>query len=1210
VINQLARGGMGSVFRVLDRLTGRIVTLKQLRPRERSAGGGGPAPSRGRLALATEFQLLATLRHPNIITVLDYGFDQDGRPYFTMDLEENAQSILDASRDRPFGVQVDLLVQALRALTYLHRHGIVHCDVKPDNILVVKDHVSVVDFGLAIHRDSVFVEGIGVGGTFAYMSPEVLRTEKPTPRSDLYSFGMVALEMLSGGHPFALDDFATLQYQIATTSLPRSNDDFDPRLRSILERLLAKRPEDRYSTASEVIDALSAALGQSLHVETVATRESFLQASEFVGRNQEMELLVGLIEGAARGQGSAWLVGGESGVGKSRLLDEVRTRALASGAVVVRGQAAIEGAPYHPWRDVLAHLVLHIEPSDPIAGVLKMVLPQIETILDREVPDAQPLDSEGSQSRLFITVEDLLGAQDRPSVIIVILEDLQWAGSESLEMFDWLSRAVNRLPVILLGSFRNDEAPNLATRLASAHCMTLRRLGQHEIAQLSESMIGPAGRTPSVVELLSRETEGIPFFLVEVVRALAEGAGGLARIAELDLPEHVHSGNMDRIIRRRLSTVPDRCLPALEVSAIIGREIDERLVKRIFLGLDVPEWIATSAACAVLDVRDQQWRFAHDKLREHLQGELASSRRRQLHRFVAEAIEQEYPDHAHHVTALAHHWRGAEEFERELPWAHAAGLLALRSGACHEAVRHLTRALELVRFSTPLPETPSLPAVARRVARTLSPYYWSTRLDLNSGVVPESRTFLLGTIEGELAEALFRLGDLKGSREHGERALRYFDQYVPNNRYGWGAATLRQLLLRLLQSLLRVTSRDPTRARQVAGQIFTVQLRLWETYFYSLETLPLVWSCLRFVNQCEPTGKSPHLAIGYVAISVVAGTASLTKLANKWGEKGLALAQEQCTRRDLAWALSRYSVFHLGRCHWDQATDLLERAAEIAEQVRDLRLWEECRTQRAALMLYAARYPESIDLYHEVRALSRRSGNQQIIVWTVLGEADIVLRLGDSARALEMYEEGIARLDRIANRAESVWAYGMFALAKLRAGDRRGAYRTAIDALSQTRTVPPIAYWMQHGMAATTEVFLSLLEDPSGLDNVTETTLRSQAHRARQCLAQFALRFPLGRPWARIWRGSEAWLIGHRRRALHIWRQSIAAAEQLETPYELAYAHLELGRRLPNTSPARASHLERALYGFERLGCTADVTRTRAVLLDTGVLEGPHRETI
>jgi len=183
---RLGAGGMGEVYRATDRLAGRSVALKRvLSP----AAEGGLASLSDRAALAAEFSTLASLRHPNIVSVLDYGFDSEQRPYFTMALLDAPRTFTRHAITLPIPERMVLVVEILRALAYLHRRGIVHRDLKPGNVLVDGDgRVRVLDFGLSASRGS----DRRIAGTVGFIAPEVLRGEGASEASDLFAVGVMA----------------------------------------------------------------------------------------------------------------------------------------------------------------------------------------------------------------------------------------------------------------------------------------------------------------------------------------------------------------------------------------------------------------------------------------------------------------------------------------------------------------------------------------------------------------------------------------------------------------------------------------------------------------------------------------------------------------------------------------------------------------------------------------------------------------------------------------------------------------------------------------------------------------------------------------------------------------------------------------------------------------------------------------------------------
>lgn len=704
----LGEGGMGVVYHAVDRLAGRAVALKRVFTSPNAAHDGD---DQSRLILAREFQALASLRHPNIISVLDYGFDQDHVPFFTMELLEQPQTILRASEGAPLLIKIDLLAQMLRALMYVHRQGILHRDLKPGNVLVVAHpltgtpHVKVLDFGLSIEAG----QARGMLGTLTYMAPEIILSQANETDTfygtgiDLFAVGVLAYQMFVGRYPFPFENIETLMHGILHTAPDFAQVALPAPLIHVIERLLAKHPADRYSDAGDAIRDLRTAVDQPMLEEDRATRESILQAAKFVGRGEELRQLEHALDAAAHGQGGFWLIGGESGVGKSRLLDELMSRALIKGMTVLRGQGIENGGlPYQLWRDPLRQLILSIELDDLDAGTIKPLVPDIAALLQRPIPDAPAVSVEASQQRLLTTILRLF--KRYAGTTLLVLEDLQWV-VESLEPLKLLAVDVPSMPLLIVASYRHEESPALPDVLPTARSLFLKRLDTEAITALSASMLGDQGRRKDVIRLLENETEGNVFFLVEVVRALAQSAGSLTRIGQITLPDRVFTGGAAMLVRRRLERVPHWCQGLLQRAAVAGRLLDLPLLTQInrtgsLLGdHDLDDWLIECAHAAVLDYREGTWRFAHDKVRETLLDSVGEALAG-LNREVAVALEAIYTGHAQraaYAEMLRDHWQQAGDFERELHYTLLFAEQAIRfSGVVRPAHDWLTRALTFI----------------------------------------------------------------------------------------------------------------------------------------------------------------------------------------------------------------------------------------------------------------------------------------------------------------------------------------------------------------------------------------------------------------------------------------------------------------------------------------------------------------------------------
>lgn len=674
VVDRLGAGGMGTVYLVHDKLRNQKVALKQVLL----------SNDEQRLALTREFRTLSTLRHPNIVSVIEYG-SHENQPYFTMEYLPNSQPF-----DHSPGQKMERVIQMLQALGYLHRRGILHRDLKPGNVLVTAEEiVKVLDFGLAgsvsSAKNGVVEDAVG---TLHYMAPELFQGHPPTVGSDLWAVGVMLCEILTDRHPFATDIPTNLLLSILTESPDLSG--IDEEVAEVALRLLSKDYAERYTSALDVIRDLCAAVGIEQAPESWAQRESFLQAAAFVGRDFEYQCLIDALKAVASGTSQLWLIGGEAGAGKSRILDEVRTRALVDGFIVLQGQAIEGGLPYQLWRDPARKLVLGAPMPDLTASVLKELVPDIGHLLDRDVADLPALDVKAHRDRLMAALLERLKVQTSP--IIMMLEDLHWA-SESLDLLKMLLPHLVSLPVMIIGSYRNDEKPTLHEQFPSARLLVLERLTLEAVAALSSSMIGAENATPELVERLTRETEGNALFMVEVMRALAEEAGSLHEISRKSLPDKILAGGMVAVLRRRLARVPEWALDTLKLAAVIGRIIDLRVLKAAGVQ-NIDRWLQACAESAVLEPYSGEWRFSHDRLRETLLHNLTDLAA--LHQKAALALEAVYPDDVGYSEALAQHWRIAGNPEREVDHIlKAAEQLVMVSDDYERAERLLQRGHDL-----------------------------------------------------------------------------------------------------------------------------------------------------------------------------------------------------------------------------------------------------------------------------------------------------------------------------------------------------------------------------------------------------------------------------------------------------------------------------------------------------------------------------------
>lgn len=258
ILNEVGRGSTAIVYRAYDPELDRFLAIKLLRKRLAK-------DKDYRDGFIREARLAAQLTHPNIVTIFDVGIS-DNKPYIAMELLEGAtlEELLKRHQKMSLGSAIEISCQLAEALAYAHKYGVVHRDIKPGNILVLRDRktVKLTDFGIAKIDEKINQSGRlddKVLGTPEYMSPEQILGQTVDKRSDLYSSGVLMYKMLTGLTPFIADDLGKLFKQIIKSKQPEliiDNKHVQDDLKDLLRKLLQKRPEKRFQDANQLLDEL------------------------------------------------------------------------------------------------------------------------------------------------------------------------------------------------------------------------------------------------------------------------------------------------------------------------------------------------------------------------------------------------------------------------------------------------------------------------------------------------------------------------------------------------------------------------------------------------------------------------------------------------------------------------------------------------------------------------------------------------------------------------------------------------------------------------------------------------------------------------------------------------------------------------------------------------------------------------------------------
>ncbi len=728
LVRRLGAGGGGTVYEARDVVTGARVALKSMRDRR-------PASL---LNFKREFRSLSELSHPNLVR---FGglFEEAGHLYFTMELVEGVSLLRylrpgeraasdptqtstvtgvtgevparphvlgtpEASRQGPSNsVDVQRLREAMAqlagALIALHAAGLVHRDVKPENVLVSREgRVVLLDFGLAVNAG----DRAGGAGTPRYMAPEQSLQKEVTAAADWYSFGVILYEAIMGKLPQSAEDplISSAGDRPRTTHSEIARQDLGDLLGLAVE-LLALDARHRPGVL-RIADVLGIGVEQERKRASPRSRAHFA-GSVFVARGAELATLHAAAGRARDGRSCLVHVEGESGIGKSALLrafGEALSKRDPPPVVLSSRCYEREALPYRGADGVIDALVRFLRvmygkgegpPLPRNAAFLCQVFPVFGALGEWrsiERPAHVDVDPSDARQKGFHALREVLTWICAQRDVVIQLDDVQWIDAESAVLLSYVLEDPETRVLLILASrpisrpIPHDAIERLAERVDDVSRIFLAPLSEAESTVMAEALLGRVRDGTSDPVALARLAAGHPLFLHELVHDSRLGfkpavtlEGALSNRLEALAPS----------ARRLLETVSLACVPLSHAVSQLASRVRADEYLWTFSNLR-DENLLISYGLSGDDVVE----VYHDRVRELVVEQLAPDAQRAVHRHLAETLVEHAPSD---LEALAHHFSGAQDAEAACRYASSAADRAMRSLSFEHAARLFELAL-------------------------------------------------------------------------------------------------------------------------------------------------------------------------------------------------------------------------------------------------------------------------------------------------------------------------------------------------------------------------------------------------------------------------------------------------------------------------------------------------------------------------------------
>jgi tetratricopeptide (TPR) repeat protein len=969
-----------------------------------------------------EVSILAVLRHPNLVQVFDFGMIRgsddaalQGRHFITMEYIRGVTvgewfRGLRTDKDRALLLR-HVILQALDVLAYVHRQGIIHFDIKPDNLLLIagdeQDHdkplLKLTDFGFSIRKDTALE--FPLRGTLEYTAPELLRRDPFDHRIDLYSLGVTLYQLIENCCPFEAGDPVELIKKVLTTEpeFHRSADvNYAPFL-PLLRRLLQKDPSRRFDSAGEAEGFLRPGSERA-----TATAFDHVAKPGFVGREKERKQIGAAISSLGAGHPEkpevAILILGPEGIGKTALLTEMVRCARALDVPVIEVTKALRDVPFGavfaflPFlrAEILSRSAQGVELMDKFAGV-------IETASRTRGENSKELQEERSSER-ETTIESLARFINQASVLfplVVAVDDVDIMDPESREVLNMAVRdGAPGCLLVLLTERQEGGVSGAATRVP------LGELDPRSVAAMSASILSPVSVSESIGSRLHQLYGGTPLIVVEALYAVdnllrmeeAAETGDSTVLAEKILRKLPR--DLDQFLFGRYRSLDRGRQLTLDIlSCFSGPVLNEVILALLpFQRLRTSAYLSSLEALGIIAPHDggQRCAIRHAKLKSMIGAAIRESRQ-EIHLAIASALEsfpgaRSFPD----LEELAYQYREGGKVAAARVWLEAAADEGMRLAAYHRARELYQEAVGLVTTE----DTRDSMRLHVKLARAMSGSgSFREAIDLANGMLgngdlDRGQRTELHKIAGL---ALSRLGEYEDAKNHTTVALESCTDSrervtLTQEMVGIDIA-LGNFLEAERAGIAQLDRAHATGNQNIVASIYT-DLGI-ATFFQDLfdRSVGYFREAMKIYADSR---QSTRVADAMMNIgNVMSAKGDYAKAVEYW-RNALEISQDYGTLNQQAQIQNNLGIAHYKLKRFDEARSFYGSAKAIFDRLESKQGSAFVLTNLGDVAFAEGQYEQALLLWEDARELYREMEDGRGIVETMLQLAQVHLVLGDS----------------------------------------------------------------------------------------------------------------------------------------------------------------------------------------------------------------------